>query len=369
MYNHPMAAPHPVLAHRAESLARYGVRTMDVALAAFRCPSCGVDVPDPSVRVIAAIGYRDLSSLVAYATRLGADLRESPSCPACATTSVLERFDYHAFHSSAKRDLVVRVHPRRGELGSARHELAWWTPGTEPVTIAALSPEQVKTVERDALLRGAQTELEVGGVDRALPTIERALESIPGDPDLMRLVPVLLSAGRSGLAGAICDAHIAAHPQDPSGHFGLADVVIQVVAHGAWPLEKLSEADAALQRVLEIDPEHLEGRMALGTLMRLRGEDEPALGVYRRLLEKHDDFGPLHYNIGSLLLARGEAESALRHFTAGEALDLTDPDYALGRARALWKLGRVAEARAALEKARKMAPDDARVAQVTKELA
>ena len=365
-----MSATHPVLAHRAESLEKYGVRTMDVALATFRCPACEAEIADPNVRVIGAIGYRDLDTLVGFATKLGGDVaRESPPCPSCEKKASLARFDYHAFHSGANRDLVVRWYPQASLLGRSRHELAWWTPGTEPVQIATLSAEQVKIVERDALLRGAQTDLELGGVEHALPTIQRAVEAIPGDPDLMRFVQPLLAAGRSGLAGEICDAHVLAHPEDPAGHFALADVVIQVVAHGAWPVEKLDEAEACLKRVLAIDPAHLEGRMALGTLMRLRGEEEPALVLYRELLADHDDFGPLHYNIGSLLLGRGDAREALHHFTRGESLDESDPDYPLGRARALSKLGRAAEARAALDKARKMAPDYAKVAQVAKELA
>lgn len=362
-------AAHPVLAHRADSLQRYGVRTMDVALATFQCRPCGTEVPDPTLRVIGSITYRDLDSLVAFATKLGGDVeRAGPPCPACAKKASLERFDYHAFHSGAGRDLVVRYFPKATLLGKSQHELAWWTPGTDPVTIVSLSGEQKNVVVRDALLRSAQTDMEIRGLEEALPSIARALEGIPGDPDLMRFVPVLLAAGRSGLAGEICDAQIAAHPEETNGYFGLADVVIQVVAHGAWPIEKLAEAEASLKRVLQIDPQHLEARMALGTLLRLRGDDDAALDWYLRLLEGHADFGPLHYNIGSLLLARGEAARALVHFTAGETLDLTDPDYPLGRARALAMLGRADEARAALEKARLMAPDYVKVAQIAKEI-
>lgn len=363
------AAPNPVLAHRADSLQKYGVRTMDVALARFECRECKCEVPDPTLRVIGSIAYRDLDSLVAFATKLGGDLgREGPPCPACGKKAALERFDYHAFHSGAERDLIVRFFPKATPMGRSQHELAWWTPGSEPVTIVALSDEQKDVVVRDALLRAAQTDLEIRGIEEALPSITRALEGIPGDSDLMRFVPVLLAAGRSGLAGEICDAQIAAHPGEPNGHFGLADVVIQVVAHGAWPIEKLAEAEASLRRVLAIDAMHLEARMALGTLMRLRGEDDAALEWYLRLLEGHEDFGPLHYNIASLLLAREDAARALVHFATGETLDLTDPDYPLGRARSLAKLGRVDEARAALEKARRMAPGYAKVAQVAKEL-
>jgi Flp pilus assembly protein TadD len=343
---------------------------MDVALATFECGGCRAEVPDPAMRVIGSIAYRDLDTLVAFACKLGADVgRNTPPCPACAKKSALARFDYHAFHSGANRDLVVRFFPRASMLDKDRHELLWWTPGNEPVTLMALSKEQRECVKRDALLRSAQTDMEIRGLEEALPSIERALEGIPGDPDLMLFVPVLQSVGRFKLAGAICDAHTLAHPEDPVGHFAQANVTIQLVMHGAWPLEKLEEAEGALKRVLEIDPQHLEGRMAIGTILRMRGEDEPALGTYLELLKRHEDFGPLHFNIGSLLLARGDATRALAHFTAGEALDDSDPDYPLGRARCLAQLGRMAEAKSALEKARLMAPDYAKVKQVAKELA
>lgn len=369
-YNGEMAAAHPVLSHRAESLRKYGVRTMDVGIATFECLACKTEVADPAMRVIGSIAYRDLDSLVEFGMKLGADVgRNTPPCPACETRSTLARFDYHSFHSGGDRDLVVRFFPRPTLLGKDRHELLWWTPGSEPVTIATLSPAQRACVTRDALLRSAQTDMEIRGLEDALPSIERALEGIPGDPDLMEFVPVLQAVGRFKLAGAICDAHTLAHPEDPVGHFGQANVTIQLVMHGAWPLEKLEEAEGALRRVLEIDPQHLEGRMAIGTILRMRGEDEPALGMYLDLLKRHDDFGPLHFNIGSLLLARGDAARALAHFTAGEALDDSDPDYPLGRARCLAQLGRLPEAKAAHEKARLMAPDYAKVAQVAKELA
>lgn len=367
-----MAAPHPVLAHRAETLAKYGARAMDLAIGAFECRECKTEVPDPALRIIGSIAYRDLDSLIAFAVKLGGDIGRDggPPCPTCARRSTLERFDYHAFHSGTGRDLIVRFFSKPTLMGKSRQDLAWWTPGSEPVTIATLSPEQKDVVARDALLRAAQTDMEIHGIEssQAIATIERALEGIPGDPDLLRFVALLLSAGRSGLAGAICDAHVARNPDDTAGHFALADVVIQLVAHGAWPIEKLDEAERSLQRVLEIDSHHVEGRMALGTLLRLRGKEREALAWYRALLREHKDFGPLHFNIGSILLSLREGGPALEHFVAGEALDLSDPDYPLGRARALALLGRMDEARGALEKARLMAPDYAKVAQVAKEL-
>ena len=364
-------AAHPVLEHRAESLAKYGVRAMDVAIGTFECRDCTVEVPDPALRIIGSIAYRDLDSLIAFAVKLGGDIeRFGPMCPTCGKRAFLERFDYHAFHSGAGRDLVVRYFPKPSVMARAHQELAWWTPGSDPVTIATLSAEQKDVIVRDAFLRAAQTDLEIHGIEsaQAVAAIERALESIPGDPDLLRFVSPLLAAMQPALAGAICDAHTAVHPDDTAGHFGLANVVIHLVAHGAWGLERLDRAEASLDRVLQIDPKHLEARMARGTLMRLRGDDGPALDLYRKLLVNHADFGPLHYNIGSLLLARRDGAAALEHFVAGEALDLTDPDYPLGRARALAILGRPVEARAALERARLMAPDDANVAQVAKEL-
>ena len=63
------------------------------------------------------------------------------------------------------------------------------------------------------------------------------------------------------------------------------------------------------------------------------------------------------------------AEVALEHFTRGEALAPEDPDYPLGRARALIRLRRMDEAREACERGRELAPEHPRIAEIEAALA
>ena len=97
-------------------------------------------------------------------------------------------------------------------------------------------------------------------------------------------------------------------------------------------------------------------------------DEAAAEAALRALLAHHPDHPEANYTLGLILLV-AKPEAALACFERGEAASPEDPDYPRSRARALLALGRLPEAREAIERAEELAPDDPRVAQVAGELA
>jgi len=80
------------------------------------------------------------------------------------------------------------------------------------------------------------------------------------------------------------------------------------------------------RRVLEIDE-------SAGRLLPRGGSWTAAL------MERQPDCAEAHFNLATMSL-EDESQLTLEHFEAGEGLEPEDPDYLVGAARALVKLGR-----------------------------
>jgi Flp pilus assembly protein TadD len=134
-----------------------------------------------------------------------------------------------------------------------------------------------------------------------------------------------------------------------------------------WTIDDLDLAESHIRRALELSPHHPRALTTRALILRLRGRDDDALAIYREILAHHPGSAVAHYNIAIMLLGRTPAE-ALAHFAAGAALDPEDADYPVGEARALVALGRRSEARRALARAKELAPDHPRIAELTRAL-
>jgi tetratricopeptide (TPR) repeat protein len=87
-----------------------------------------------------------------------------------------------------------------------------------------------------------------------------------------------------------------------------------------------SDARAALDRALAIDPKHAVANNELGILLRETGKFEEAERAYRRALETDPSYALAHYNLGVLLdvyLRRGG--EAIEHYEAYQS-SLAEPD-------------------------------------------
>jgi hypothetical protein len=348
---------------RQQAIEKYGPRALDSVNVSWLCERCGVPVAPPSLIVIGTAPYRDLEGLIRSAVGCGlrgARAEDKVKCGACGKTPKMNHFDYHAYSSASRKDLVVRCFPKGGFRSGARHELLRWDAAGGYAPVAHLTVGENAALARDGCLREAEAMLNVSGVEAALKPLEEALQRTPGDPALLEFVPLLTQAGRTGLASAIAQEHIQRHPEDAAGYFWLAESIIQVVTAGALPPERLAEADQLLRQALQWRSDYPEAAVARCTIRRLGGAAAAAAACYEDVIRRYPANAEAHYNL-ALMALEANPQMALEHFIAGEALSPQDADYPTGRARACLKLGRLEEARAALRRAEELDPDHPRL--------
>ena len=108
------------------------------------------------------------------------------------------------------------------------------------------------------------------------------------------------------------------YPAYPGPHVNLAIVYRNE--------KRPTDARAALDRALMIDPKHAAANNELGILLRETGKFEEAERAYRRALETDPDYALAHYNLGVLLdvyLRRGA--EAIEQYEAYQSA-LAEPD-------------------------------------------
>jgi tetratricopeptide (TPR) repeat protein len=336
-----------------------GAFAFDFFRSAWWCHRCCAHLASgPPAVVVALVAYTGVDSFTekvdAAARHAVDDVEAAPGCETCGDRAALDHVDYHAYVSARRADLVARFRAGRSL------ELLWWSAdgGFRPATIDA---ETQRAFTHDALLRAAKSARESGDLEHADQALEAAANTIPGDPQLLAFMPWLCSRRKTNVAGAIADAHSRARPHDPEGWYWLAQIGVELVASGAWGKEVLAQVELHLQRALSIAPAHAQALVAVANVARIRGDEASAVEMLERLLSLHPAHPEGSYTLGLLLLERDPAR-ALTLFEAGERAQPRDPDYPRGRARALLAMGRYVEARAAAERARELAPDDPRVA-------
>lgn len=351
-----------MLGHRLGLLAEHGARTLDLGVGFWVCTKCGTAGPDNAARVVAGIRYSDVRTVTDVARYVANSIKGTKTqCAKCGASVRPQHLDFHAHHSGEGKDLVVRWQFGRGLLRRMTKTLHWWDPETgefEPAD--ELTKEQEQRFGRDALLRVAQGVIELAGYEEAVSDLRNALDKLPGDPELMVFIPGLIQAGGTGLATAILDAHIEAHPDDAEAYFHRADALIQIVVHGALPLERLPGAEEDLRKSLALKPDYEQAEVALCNIKRTAGDIEGARAGFAKVLEKYPKSGLARFNVAILDL-ENDPESSLKRFAEAEALYPDDSDYSIGCARALVKLGRNDEAREALARAKALNPEHYRI--------
>jgi Flp pilus assembly protein TadD len=140
-------------------------------------------------------------------------------------------------------------------------------------------------------------------------------------------------------------------------------VLFRSILHGLEPRSRAPEAVASFDRALALRPGDSRAQLARCVLLKAMGDVERAIRGYEQLLVAEPDHAEAHYNLGRSLLDR-DPTAALAHFVRGEQLEPNDPDYHLGCARALVKLDRKMEARWSVDRARRLAPDHPRLAEL-----
>ena len=356
------------LEFRHRQTMRYGARALDQIFTELACKECNTPIVDPGVRPVEYVDYGTLEEVQESAVRACKALAApTVGCVNCPGKARVVHFDYHTFSSGLTKDLVVRCLVKGGLLGGFKVELwtwdieRWYQPLGDPPA------ELTQRFGRDAAVRAAWTEIELHGVRQALPKIEQVVAQLAGHKVLLEFIPPLLSVGKASLAARVAQAHVDSWPNDPLGHYWLAEILIQAIAHGAVNVARLEDVQRLLERALSVDSSHAQSLVARANLPRLRGDTESAYAALSELVAQRPDLADAHFHLGLMALDKAPAK-ALEHFTSAEEAGPEQADYPLGRARALIRLGRTDEARQALARGRELCPEHPRITEIEGQL-
>lgn len=203
--------------------------------------------------------------------------------------------------------------------------------------LLALAYRELGDVER------ARAELRAGG---AIPVAfaDPLMDELAGLDTGGRLWAALAARRRGDLEQAVVlyRQAIAREPGVASYHRSLADVL---ALRG-----EIDGALAALERALELEPEHVSAHLQLGELrLQHEGSSEAALASLRRAVALAPEHREARLALGRALAVAQRHDEALPHYDEAVARDPRDPRARFLRARSLARLGRDAAAAADLE--------------------
>ena len=117
-------------------------------------------------------------------------------------------------------------------------------------------------------------------------------------------------------------------------------------------------AESEFRRAINLRPNHMQAKTALGRLLIDTEKWQDALAIYEPLMQSAPHSVPVRYGLGTAKLGAGEAEDAEALFDTliREGNEL--PEILFMRARARLELGQVDPALADLEKSHKLGPSD-----------
>ncbi len=347
--------------HRKKMTDEFGAGTLDKGICLFHCTQCGNEIADPSVRTIADASYNDLQSISALTVRLAKSMAKSdlPDCSNCKVRSRLKHYDYHLYHATESRDLVVRATPPKGVFSRWTTESFWWNPEKSYVAIERLDNRQQIELSLSILRRRLEIAsiIEDPDIEKIAAIADQLLNTIPGHALLLESASVFVKYGKTSIAGAIADAHIERHPQDAKGYECLGHVIFSVVNNKAMPLEALEEAIEHLNKALQLDPNSVQASISLANCYRLQNRIDKSKSVFQNLLSRDPNCAPAHYNLGIMALESQYPNDALRYFESGANLEPDDADFPMGQARALIMQRDIEKANLAFDRAKELDPD------------
>jgi tetratricopeptide (TPR) repeat protein len=109
--------------------------------------------------------------------------------------------------------------------------------------------------------------------------------------------------------------------------------------------EARTQAIQAYQRVLTINPKHVDALINSGMLFYEQGELESAAGAFLRAVGVESESAVAHFNLGSVLEELGQLETSRKHLRVAVHLDPNHADAHYNLAFVCDRLGAPAEAR------------------------
>jgi tetratricopeptide (TPR) repeat protein len=207
---------------------------------------------------------------------------------------------------------------------------------TAGMTTRRLGLEQALTEARGAHVAGR--------LDEAAGIYRQILSQLPNQPAALYLLGVVaLQRGELAEAVRLIGLGVIGEPGNAEAwaHLGIA-------LHRSG---KLEDALGALERCLQLAPDHLGSHFERAMLLNDMGQSDQALAAYDRTIALDPRFFPAQLNRANLLFRMERAEQAAEGFRSAIALKPDDPRCHNNLAVTLRALGRQAEALRAFEAA------------------
>jgi hypothetical protein len=339
---------------QASSMVQSGQSLPDALIRTAGCPECG-GADKPAIQFFEGTYYTDLFGFIGHALMACAasNLIEKPNkCRKCRLPMQLMFADYHSRHFDRQKDLVLRCFYSGFGTYGLSYGLLWWAGGSD---YSAISHNQISEEESCAqLLERAVLLLQAHERAWGLAVIRRAMTQYSGDPLLLECVSLLDRDNERGIVDSIVSGHLAKYPDDPSAHYWMSKLLIQAYIESLGPPQLLTEATEHIERALSNRPGWQEAELIDCLIGRLKNEDGTALrSKYDGLLQKYPDYPDLYYDYALFAMENNPAE-ALSLFAQGSALQPDDPEFVVGKARALLLMGKKNEANIEFAKAKRM---------------
>ena len=164
--------------------------------------------------------------------------------------------------------------------------LALWAAEIDLPAFLALAAEALAAGRAHAPLRAHLADLR----DLGIALMQEAARLAPGDPDLLSFLPWLNNNRANDAVVAMADATMQRFPDRADGPFWKAQVLVQASGETGNPA-LAEQAAPLLERALQLDPGHADAAVALANLARVRGRDDEAANILRRLLATKPDHG------------------------------------------------------------------------------
>ncbi|MBI3464265.1 MAG: tetratricopeptide repeat protein [Planctomycetes bacterium] len=179
-------------------------------------------------------------------------------------------------------------------------------------------------------------------LQEAFAVMREAVALRPADPILwLNLGEFYRKAGQFGDA-VECQLHALAIKEDiPEAHHNLS------LAYRG--LDQHEHALSAARRAVELWPDYAEAHLNLGDLLRDEDRLHEALAAYQRALQARPDWIDAHFELGGVWLKLGEPRNAVAHCRRILQLDPASVAARDNMRYALTEIGRIEEARAAVE--------------------
>ncbi len=350
---------------RADAIRESGVFVADHIHATLACTSCHRPPAHPIVLSVGEATYRTFADLerAAWAHALDKQGYESLTCDHCKGALVASHEDFHTYLEAYQRDLVLRCLPRTGFFTRKRLELYWWSAEDGYVARGPLKTAELEELRRCAYLRAPALRLKQRDRQVAVELVKEAMEAIEGEARLLQFASLLTDNGEYDLAIRLCEQHVLRHPNDARAHFHLGEIAFRRPVAKDARTAALMEAETHVSKAVRMRSDYPEAELLLANLMRSRQQFVGARLLLNGLLDRDASVAEAHYGLGLMALDTNPA-TALRHFSEGERHRPNEGDYPIARAKALVKLGRKAEARRALERARALVPESPRIAEL-----